>query len=63
MPDLRLTEKGRELGLIDDERYAEFQAKQEAISRNQTCMQSIRLFNCWITSVLVEKGSAKLKDL
>ncbi len=31
-----LTEKGRELGLIDDERCAEFQAKQEGLGRNQT---------------------------
>ena len=41
--DLRLTEKGRELGLIDDERYADFQAKQEAIEAEIKRMQSIRL--------------------
>ena len=41
--DLRLTEKGRELGLIDDERYAAFQAKQEAIEAEIKRMQSIRL--------------------
>ncbi|HEY0942429.1 MAG TPA: tRNA uridine-5-carboxymethylaminomethyl(34) synthesis enzyme MnmG [Steroidobacter sp.] len=29
--DLRLTEKGRELGLVDDERWAFFNAKREAI--------------------------------
>ena len=31
--DLRLTEKGRELGLVDDERWAAFCAKREAIER------------------------------
>src|SRR5690606_38903736 len=30
--DLRLTEKGRELGLVDDERWAVFNAKREAIA-------------------------------
>jgi len=31
--DLRLTEKGRELGLVDDERWSAFCAKREAIER------------------------------
>ncbi len=31
--DLRLTEKGRALGLVDDERWAAFCAKREAIER------------------------------
>ena len=30
--DLRLTEKGHEIGLISDERYSEFRKKQEAIN-------------------------------
>jgi tRNA uridine 5-carboxymethylaminomethyl modification enzyme len=33
--DLRLTQTGRELGLIDDERWARFEAKREAIEREQ----------------------------
>lgn len=33
--DLRLTEKGRELGLVDDERWLAFEAKREAIARLQ----------------------------
>lgn len=33
--DLRLTEKGRELGLVDDERWAAFCTKREAIEREQ----------------------------
>lgn len=41
--DLRLTEMGRELGLIDDERWAVFIAKQEAIVKEQQRLNSIRL--------------------
>ncbi|NKN32930.1 tRNA uridine-5-carboxymethylaminomethyl(34) synthesis enzyme MnmG [Marichromatium bheemlicum] len=33
--DLRLTETGRALGLIDDERWAHFEAKREAIERER----------------------------
>jgi tRNA uridine 5-carboxymethylaminomethyl modification enzyme len=38
--DLRLTEKGRELGLIDDERWAAFCAKREAIERGTQALRS-----------------------
>jgi len=41
--DLRLTEKGRELGLVDDERWAAFEAKREAIEREQQ-----RLNEVWV---------------
>jgi len=33
--DLRLTEKGRELGLVEDDRWAAFNAKYEAVSAEQ----------------------------
>lgn len=33
--DLRLTEKGRELGLVDDERWQQFEAKRNAIATEQ----------------------------
>ncbi|HGX91914.1 MAG TPA: tRNA uridine-5-carboxymethylaminomethyl(34) synthesis enzyme MnmG [Candidatus Tenderia sp.] len=38
--DLRLTEKGRELGLIDDERWRIFEAKREAIVRENQRLQA-----------------------
>ncbi|TBR41921.1 tRNA uridine-5-carboxymethylaminomethyl(34) synthesis enzyme MnmG [Marinomonas agarivorans] len=41
--DLRLTEKGRELGLVGDERWQQFCEKQEAIAREQQ-----RLKSSWI---------------
>ncbi len=41
--DLRLTEKGRKLGLVDDHRWAIFEKKREAIMQEQQ-----RLRDCWI---------------
>ena len=41
--DLRLTEKGRELGLVDDQRWAVFNAKREAITT-----ETERLKSTWI---------------
>ena len=41
--DLRLTEKGRELGLVDDARWAAFSAKREAIEAEQQ-----RLSSTWV---------------
>ena len=41
--DLRLTEKGRELGLVDDERWAIFNAKREAIES-----ETQRLRSTWV---------------
>lgn len=41
--DLRLTDKGRELGLINDERWQSFQTKQESIAKEE-----IRLKETWV---------------
>ena len=38
--DLRLTEKGRELGLIDDARWAAFEAKREGIVQEEQRLKS-----------------------
>ncbi|WAJ37638.1 tRNA uridine-5-carboxymethylaminomethyl(34) synthesis enzyme MnmG [Pseudomonas sp. GOM7] len=38
--DLRLTEKGRELGLVDDERWAAFEAKREGIVQEEQRLKS-----------------------
>ncbi|CUH95773.1 tRNA uridine 5-carboxymethylaminomethyl modification enzyme MnmG [Propionispora sp. 2/2-37] len=39
--DLRLTEKGRQLGLVNDERYNRFTAKREAIAAAMTKLREI----------------------
>ncbi|MEW5756874.1 MAG: tRNA uridine-5-carboxymethylaminomethyl(34) synthesis enzyme MnmG [Pseudomonadota bacterium] len=47
--DLRLTPKGRELGLVDDERWAAFEAKREAVERERQ-----RLRATWVTPLRVD---------
>ncbi|MAK90842.1 MAG: tRNA uridine-5-carboxymethylaminomethyl(34) synthesis enzyme MnmG [Oleibacter sp.] len=51
--DLRLTEVGRELGLVDDERWAAFSAKKEGIE-----LEAQRLKSTWI-----QPGSAEAATL
>jgi tRNA uridine 5-carboxymethylaminomethyl modification enzyme len=41
--DLRLTEQGRAMGLVDDARWARFDAKREAIER-----ETARLASSWV---------------
>ena len=41
--DLRLTEQGRHLGVVDDERWARFSVKREAIE-----LERQRLRTCWV---------------
>jgi tRNA uridine 5-carboxymethylaminomethyl modification enzyme len=41
--DLRLTPKGRELGLVDDERWALFEAKQQACALELERLKTLRL--------------------
>lgn len=51
--DMRLTEKGRELGLVDDERWQTFIEKREAVEREKQRMKST-----WI-----QAGSQEALDL
>ncbi|TCL05434.1 MULTISPECIES: tRNA uridine-5-carboxymethylaminomethyl(34) synthesis enzyme MnmG [Sodalis] len=57
--DLRLTETGRELGLVDDERWARFSEKQEGIERERQ-----RLRDLWVhpRTDEVEKINSLLKS-
>lgn len=50
--DIRLTEKGRELGLVDDYRWSQFCKKQESIA-----LETQRLKNTWVqpNTILSEK--------
>ncbi|MDH3480414.1 MAG: tRNA uridine-5-carboxymethylaminomethyl(34) synthesis enzyme MnmG [Gammaproteobacteria bacterium] len=41
--DLRLTPVGRELGLVDDERWSVFEAKQNAVAREQQRLSGVML--------------------
>ena len=52
--DLRLTPKGRELGLVDDSRWQIFEAKREAVSKEQKRLskQFVRDENCSAAELL-----------
>ena len=52
--DLRLTQTGRELGLVDDGRWAAFSAKKEAIEQ-----ESARLKSTWIQPGSAEAGKVE----
>ena len=59
--DLRLTEVGRDLGLVDDERWAAFSSKREAIEQEVT-----RLKTTWVqpntpeAATLLDMGEAAI---
>ncbi|MDC1514311.1 tRNA uridine-5-carboxymethylaminomethyl(34) synthesis enzyme MnmG [Porticoccaceae bacterium] len=57
--DMRLTEKGRELGLVDDDRWKQFSQKREAIE-----LERQRLKSTWIqpASDTAEKLSAHIEN-
>ena len=52
--DLRLTDTGRRLGLVDDKRWAAFERKREAIAREQE-----RLRSTWINPRLLQAADAE----
>ncbi|EPR5487559.1 tRNA uridine-5-carboxymethylaminomethyl(34) synthesis enzyme MnmG [Listeria monocytogenes] len=61
--DLRLTEIGHEIGLISDERYERFLAKQSAIEAEKERLQKIRIKpTVEVQAMLKEIGSGELKD-
>ncbi len=51
--DLRLTEAGRRLGLVDDARWARFEAKREAIAR-----EAERLKATWVNPNILAEAEA-----
>ncbi|MCP9782057.1 tRNA uridine-5-carboxymethylaminomethyl(34) synthesis enzyme MnmG [Cyanobium sp. WKJ7-Wakatipu] len=68
--DRRLTPLGRELGLIDERRWAIYTAKQQAISAEKQRLESVRLKGSEPAAAAVEaqtqapiKGSITLADL
>ncbi|HFK6387104.1 TPA: tRNA uridine-5-carboxymethylaminomethyl(34) synthesis enzyme MnmG [Listeria monocytogenes] len=61
--DLRLTEIGHEIGLISDERYERFLAKQSAIEAEKGRLQKTRIKpTAEVQAMLKEIGSGELKD-
>jgi tRNA uridine 5-carboxymethylaminomethyl modification enzyme len=60
--DLRLTDKGHELGLIGDDRYAQFCAKRDAIEAEKARLDTLRIKPAVVNDWLEANGSAALKD-
>ncbi len=61
--DIRLTEIGREYGLISDARYDMFLSKKDAIESEMTRLGDIRIKpNAHTQSVIRERDGAELKD-
>ncbi|HAC5983086.1 TPA_asm: tRNA uridine-5-carboxymethylaminomethyl(34) synthesis enzyme MnmG [Listeria monocytogenes] len=61
--DLRLTEIGHEIGLISDERYERFLAKQSAIEAEKERLQKTRIKpTAEVQAMLKEISSGELKD-
>ncbi|MCT3400423.1 tRNA uridine-5-carboxymethylaminomethyl(34) synthesis enzyme MnmG [Lentilactobacillus hilgardii] len=61
--DMRLTEKGHEIGLISDERYAQFLSKKRAIESEIDRLNSIRIKPSDAVNKFVEAhGDKPLKD-
>ena len=60
--DMRLTEKGRELGLVTDERYAAFCKKKEEVDEFLSVLKKLSVTPTTRTNELLESvGSAPLK--
>ncbi|WP_261806800.1 tRNA uridine-5-carboxymethylaminomethyl(34) synthesis enzyme MnmG [Lapidilactobacillus luobeiensis] len=62
--DLRLTEKGHELGLISADRYQAFRVKQAAITTELQRLANVRIKpgQAGVQELLAAKGMAPLKD-
>ncbi|MCE4956699.1 tRNA uridine-5-carboxymethylaminomethyl(34) synthesis enzyme MnmG [Macrococcoides caseolyticum] len=61
--DLRLTEIGKKIGLIDEARYAKFSAKKAAISEEINRLTNIRIKpNEATQEMIASRGGTELKD-
>ena len=57
--DLRLTEIGRDMGLVDDVRWAEFCAKRESIEREMQRLRGLRVNPVKVANALIEPALGK----
>lgn len=60
--DLRLTEKGYRIGLIDESRYSLFLKKKEVIEKELNRLKNTRVTPAVANSLLEEAGSTPLKE-
>ena len=62
MPIWRLTEMGREIGLVDDERWARFEIKKNQFDNEMKRLDSIKLKPVKETNAKVEEMGFKAVD-
>jgi len=62
--DLRLTEKGRKIGLVSDERYEKFLKRKKMIEEELERLRNYRVkpSNKKVQELLIRKGSAPIKN-
>lgn len=60
--DLRLTDFGYDLGIISEDRYAEFTKKKEQIDAELQRLKTVRITPSQVEDYLEEKGENQLKD-
>ena len=60
--DLRLTEMGHELGLIDNDRYQGYLNKKEEIENELHRLDTVRIKPKQVSEFLISKGGHELKD-
>lgn len=53
--DMRLTEKGRELGVVDDDRWAVFTAKREAVAKETSRLEAMKFVPEKVDQTLAEQ--------
>ena len=62
--DLRLTPVGRELGLVDEQRWTKFDEKREAVSREQQRLEGIRIRSAGVTAAeLLKRPNVSYRDV
>ena len=60
--DLRLTQKGYDMGLVGEDQYQAYLKKKNAVEQEIERLKSIRIKPAEVRDFLEEKGSAPLKD-
>ena len=60
--DLRLTEKGKSLGLVTEERYARYCNKKESVEREIERLEGTYILAKQAGSLLEERGSSPIKE-
>ncbi len=60
--DVRLTEKGRKVGLVTDERYDAFMKKREAVEREKQRLYGCTVDMTRVNALLASKGQTEIKS-